>query len=102
MTNDEGQVFPLRVMSFMGERAESQTTVFFESFFEGGVEYVFKLLDGCGFNSHFWGFLSGTLTNQETYLLVEDTEAGQARTFTNAPGNVASGFTDVEYFATCD
>jgi hypothetical protein len=89
-------------MSFEGQRAETETTVFFESFIPGAVEYVFKLLDGCALTNAYWGFLSGTLTNQETVLVVEDTVTGLVRTYTNASGQAATGFQDTQYLETCD
>ena len=97
-----GQTLPMTVMSFGGERAESSSTVFFESFIPGGVEFVFKMLDACSFSGSFWGFLSGTLTNLETTFLVEDTLSGQSRIYTNGPGQIATGFQDTDFFRTCN
>jgi hypothetical protein len=93
----------MTVMSFNGQRAESDSTAFFESFLVGGVEFVFKMVNGCGFNSHFWGFLSGALTNQQTQFVVEDTLSGQTRIYyTNASLQIATGFQNTEFFETCD
>ncbi|MEM9292394.1 MAG: alpha/beta hydrolase fold domain-containing protein [Acidobacteriota bacterium] len=102
MTNRDGEQFPMRVMSFDAQRAETETTVFFESFISDAVEYVFKLVDACALTDTYWGFLSGTLTNQETMLRIEDTATGQVQTYTNLPGQVAEGLIDTEFFRTCD
>lgn len=101
MTNGQGVDFPMKVMSFGGQRAETDTTAFFESFIPGGVEYVFKMIDACGFSNTFWGFLSGTLTNQETVFRVVDTVAGVERVYMNPPGQIATGFQNTSYFETC-
>ncbi len=97
-----GQTLPMTVMSFSGVRAESNSTVFFESFIPGGVEFVFKMLDACSFSGSFWGFLSGTLTNLQTTFLVEDTLSGQTRTYSNGAGQIATGFQDTNFFQTCN
>ncbi|MEM8960827.1 MAG: alpha/beta hydrolase fold domain-containing protein [Acidobacteriota bacterium] len=102
MTDGDGVPFSLRVMNLEGQRAETDTTVYFESFTTGVVEYVFKILDGCALNDAYWGFLSGALTNQETVLRVEDTVTGQIQIYTNPPGQSATGFQDTNYFRTCD
>ncbi|MEM9404584.1 MAG: Calx-beta domain-containing protein [Acidobacteriota bacterium] len=101
MNDSDGREFALRVMSVGGQPAETDTTVFFESFIPGAVEYVFKMVDGCELTGTFWGFLSGTLTDQQTALRVEDTATGLVRTYANASGQVAAGFQDTSLFATC-
>ncbi|MEM1180403.1 MAG: alpha/beta hydrolase fold domain-containing protein [Acidobacteriota bacterium] len=102
MTDANGNAFTMRVMSFEGQRAETDTTVFFESFIDGAVEFVFKMIDACTLTDTYWGFLSGTLTNQETIFRVEDTATGQVQVYSNPAEQIATGFQDTDFFRTCD
>jgi hypothetical protein len=63
-------------------------------------EMLIKVLDGCGFNGHYWVFSAAT-TNVEYTLTVTDTETGDVMEYTNPLGTAASATTDVEAFATC-
>ncbi|MEM1180534.1 MAG: hypothetical protein AAGM22_19470 [Acidobacteriota bacterium] len=53
------------------------------------LELLVKVLDGRGFNGHFWIFYA-SLTNVELTLTVEDLETGQRRTYRNPLGQFAS------------
>ncbi len=63
-------------------------------------EMLIKVLDGCGFNGHFWVFAAAT-TNVEYTLRVTDTETGLMRSYFNPLGTTAPALTDTEAFATC-
>jgi hypothetical protein len=63
-------------------------------------EILIKVLDGCGYNGHYWVFASAT-TNVGYTITVTDTAAGEDRVYTNPLGTSAAAITDVEAFATC-
>ncbi|MCP3937441.1 MAG: DUF11 domain-containing protein, partial [Actinomycetia bacterium] len=63
-------------------------------------EVLVKVLDGCGFNDHFWVFSAAT-TNVEYTLRVTDTETGATSEYFNALGQAAPAVTDTAAFATC-
>jgi hypothetical protein len=64
-------------------------------------EVLIKVLDGCGFNGHYWVFAAAT-TNVAYTITVTDTAAGRDRVYSNPLGTAAAAITDVEAFATCD
>ena len=78
------------------------------SFFEGTPEVLIKVLDGCNLTGHFWIFGAPT-TTLGYELIVEDTlaksqgapESAYKYVVTNADGNVAGPFADVEALDTC-
>lgn len=79
------------------------------SFFQGVPEMLIKVLDGCGLNGHFWIF--GAPTTSLGYdLTIEDTLAKERGvpssdylySVSNADGNVAGPFADIEAFPTCE
>jgi ELWxxDGT repeat protein len=63
-------------------------------------EMLVKVLDGCGFNDHYWVFSAAT-TNVEYTLRVTDTARGVTREYHNPLGVAAAAVTDTAAFATC-
>lgn len=63
-------------------------------------EMLLKVVDGCGFNGHFWVFSAAT-TNVEYTLRVTDLVAGVSQEYVNPLGTSAAAITDTEAFATC-
>ena len=63
-------------------------------------EMLLKVLDGCGFNGHYWVFAAAT-TNVEYTLRVEDLVRGGVWTYDNPLGTAAPAITDTSAFATC-
>jgi uncharacterized repeat protein (TIGR01451 family) len=63
-------------------------------------EMLVKVLDGCGFNDHFWVFSAAT-TNVEYTLRVTDTATGATSEYFNPLGQAAPAITDTAAFATC-
>jgi PKD repeat protein len=63
-------------------------------------EMLVKIIDGCGYNDHFWVFAAAT-TNVEYTLTVTDTLTGEVKEYPNALGNSADALADTEAFATC-
>lgn len=74
-----------RVMSFGGQRTESDQSVFYYFFDAANFEMGVKVLNGCGINNRFWIFVSG-LTNQEYTVTVRDTQTGTIKTYSNPMG----------------
>ncbi|MEM8996602.1 MAG: hypothetical protein AAGF23_17590, partial [Acidobacteriota bacterium] len=66
--------------------ADTGTFWFFDA---QNLELLVKVLDGRGFNGHFWVFYA-SLTNVEMTLTVEDLETGVRRTYRNPIGTFAS------------
>ena len=64
------------------------------------MELLIKVLDGCGFNSHYWVFFAAT-TDQEFTVTVTDTKTGQQVQYTNPLKSPADAVTDTKAFATC-
>jgi len=84
-----------QVMSFGGERAESDQSVFFYFFNPENFEMGVKMVDACSFNDSFWVFISG-LTNQAYVVTINDTQTGQTRQYSNPLGQYPQtlGLTD--------
>ncbi|MEM7582267.1 MAG: M64 family metallopeptidase [Acidobacteriota bacterium] len=78
--------------------ADSGLMVFFDA---ENWETLVKVLDGCGFNDHFWVFAAAT-TDVEYALRVTDTNNGLARIYRNPPGNASPAITDTFAFQTCE
>ncbi|MCL4837018.1 MAG: hypothetical protein KJ058_03500 [Thermoanaerobaculia bacterium] len=74
-----------KVMSFGGQRTESDQSVFYYFFDAANFEIGVKVLNGCGINNRFWIFFSG-LTNQEVTVTVRDTQTGAVKTYSNPMG----------------
>ncbi|MEM7586709.1 MAG: fibronectin type III domain-containing protein [Acidobacteriota bacterium] len=60
------------------------------------VELIVKLLDGRGFNDHFWVFY-GALSDLEYQITVTDTATGNAQIYHNPPGEIC-GLADTQAF----
>ena len=63
-------------------------------------EMLVKIVNGCGFNNHFWVFSAAT-TNVQYTLRVTDTQSGVTKEYENPLGNAADAITDTSAFATC-
>lgn len=63
-------------------------------------EMVVKVLDGCGFNGHFWVYYGGP-TDVGFELVVTDLLTGTSKTYENTVGTAAPAGRDIEAFATC-
>lgn len=74
-----------RVMSFDGERTESNESVFFYFFNLANFEMGVKVLNACGVNNNYWIFVSG-LTNQGYAVTVRDSLTGRVKTYSNPLG----------------
>lgn len=57
---------------------------YFWFFTIANVEALFKVLDGCAVNGHYWVFAAG-LTDLEVGVEVTDTATGEARSYRNPP-----------------
>ena len=75
-------------------------TGYFWFFDIANVEVVVKVLDGCGVNGNYWVFAAG-LTDVAVELTVEDTVAGEIRTYFNDVGNPFQPVLDTSAFTTC-
>lgn len=72
------------------------------SFFDTSLpEVLVKVIDGCGFNGHYWLFYAAT-TNLGFTLTLEDTHTGETRTYTNPDAMIAETVTDIDALPTCD
>ncbi len=71
-----------RVMSFSGQRAETDQSSFWWFFNPENFEMGVKMVDACSFNDSFWVFVSG-LTNQFFEVTIIDVDTGQTRTYSN-------------------
>ncbi len=78
----------------------SDDSGFFFFFDRDNWEAMVKVLDGCGFNGHYWVFASAS-TNVEYTLTVTDTRSGQTKEYENPLGMQAPAITDTQAFATC-
>ena len=63
-------------------------------------EILLKVLDGCGFNGHYWVFSAAT-TDVAYVLRVEDLQENEVRTYENPLGTAAPAITDIMAFRTC-
>ncbi len=78
----------------------SEDTAVFWFFSANNWELMIKVINGCGFNDHFWVFASAS-TNVEYTLRITDTQTGAVMTYTNPLGTAAEAITDNVAFATC-
>jgi hypothetical protein len=84
---------PGQVMSFGGQRAESDESAFFWFFSPSNFELGLKILDACAVNQKFWVFISG-LTNQGWTAHLRDSQTGVTRTYSNALNNLTKTTAD--------
>ena len=84
-----------QVMTFGGQRAESDQSAFFYFFDNANFEMGVKMVDACSFNDSFWVFVSG-LTNQGYVVTITDIFTGEVRYYVNPLGSYpqTSGNTD--------
>jgi pimeloyl-ACP methyl ester carboxylesterase len=93
---------------FQGNTGEAQAVPFGSDdsgllwFFDSdNWEMLVKVLDGCGFNDHYWVFAAAT-TNVEYRLTVTDEQTGESTSYFNPLGQSSSAITDIEALAVCD
>jgi len=87
-----------RVMSFLGERAESDQSAFYWFFDPANFEMGVKMVDACvaPFDA-FWVFVSG-LTNQGYALSVRDSQTGEIQVYENPIGSYPQTVGDTSAF----
>ncbi|HEX4965651.1 MAG TPA: hypothetical protein VF173_32875 [Thermoanaerobaculia bacterium] len=86
-----------QVMSFNGQRAESDESVFWWFFSPTNFEMGVKVLNACALNNKFWVYLSG-LTDQGWTVTVRDTQTGAVKTYSNPLGQLSTTFADSAAF----
>jgi hypothetical protein len=70
-------------------------------FFAGdNPEMLFKIVDGCAVNGHYWAFLSAA-TNVGFTVTVDDTLRANSKTYTNADLTAAPPVQDTSALASC-
>lgn len=85
---------------YAGVRPLSGDSAYLWFFSSSNLELVIKVLDGCGFNDHFWVYAAG-LTNLGVELLVTDTLSGETWSFDNPVDEAFPPRQDIEAFAAC-
>ena len=75
-------------------------TGFFYFLSPDNIEFLIKVINGCGFNNNYWVFFAGA-TDVGFTVTVTDTQANQTQTYTNPVGQPADAVTDTGAFATC-
>lgn len=75
-------------------------TGYFWFFAASNVEFVIKVLDGCGLNNRYWVFAGG-LTDVRVDIRVTDTLRGTTKSYTNPRGRAFQPIQDTSAFATC-
>ena len=78
--------------------AGSDNSMLFWFFDEGNIELLAKVLDGCGFNDHYWVFSAAT-TNVEYTFTVRDTSTGRSVQYLNRQGDPAPAVNDTSAFS---
>lgn len=63
-------------------------------------EMLFKVLDGCVINGHFWVLFAAT-TDVGFTATVTDTQEDEVKVYTNQLGHAANAVVDTSAFATC-
>lgn len=69
-------------------------------FGEENIEFLVKVIDGCGLNSKYWVYAAAT-TDVEYTMTVTDTLRNITKTYTNPLGTASPAITDSSAFATC-
>ena len=64
------------------------------------IEFLVKVIDGCGLNSKYWVYAAAT-TDVEYTMTVTDTLRNVTKTYTNPLGTASPAITDSSAFATC-
>lgn len=75
-------------------------TGYFWFFNASNVEFLIKVLNGCGLNNRYWVFAGG-LTNVRVDVTVTDTATGATRKYANPQGKPFQPIQDTNAFATC-
>lgn len=75
----------------------SDDTAGFWFFGPQNTELLFKVLNGCTVNNHYW-FYAGGLTDQEVTITVKDTKTNATKTYTNPLGRPFQIITDSSAF----
>jgi hypothetical protein len=86
-----------QVMSFNGQRAANDESVFSYFTDPGNFEMGLKMLDGCALNNHFWVFIGGLTTDQWTVNIL-DTATGNAWSSRNELNHLTSTVADTSAF----
>jgi hypothetical protein len=89
-----------QVMSFGGQRAESDQSAFFWFFSASNFEMGLKILDACVINQKFWVFISG-LTDQGWTVHIRDSATGATKTYSNAVGHLTNTTADTTSGLSC-
>lgn len=76
---------------------ESGLIYFFD---DSNIEILTKVINGCGFNGHYWLFYAAT-TNLGFSMEVTDLETGQTNVYENELGTVAVTVADTTAFPDC-
>ena len=92
----DGNTGPGRVVPYGTEESG-----LFWFFGENNYEVLFKVINGCGLNDHFW-FFSAATTNVGYDITVTDTLTGLTNTYHNDVGQLADAIGDTSAFASCD
>ena len=79
---------------------ESPDSGLFWFFTSTNWEMLVKVVDGCGFNGHFWVFAAAT-TNVQFDMTVTDRTNGTTYEHSNPAGTLALPVGDIEALATC-
>ena len=64
------------------------------------IEFLVKVLNGCGVNNHVWVYAAAT-TDVEYTLTAQDSITGQLKSYFNPLGNASPAITDSSAFTTC-
>ena len=78
-------------------RAGTEDSGLFWFFGPDNWEMLIKVLDGCGFNGHYWVY-AASATDVGLDITVTDTVTGEARQYTKDPGAPAPAITDAAAF----
>ena len=82
------------------EGVDSPDSGLFWFFAPDNWEMLIKIVDGCGFNGHYWIFAAAT-TNVEYTLTVTDRDTGEHFVSFNPSGSLAQPVADIEALDTC-
>lgn len=89
-----------QVMSFGGQRAETDESAFFWFFSASNFEMGLKILDACAINQKFWVFISG-LTDQGWTVHIRDSVTGATKTYSNPAGHLTNTTADTSSGLSC-
>lgn len=78
-------------------RAGTANSGLFWFFAPDNWEMLIKVLDGCGFNGHYWVY-AASATDVGFDIAVTDTTTGEIRSYTKSPGAPAPALTDAAAF----